>query len=224
MTVYAENPAEQAQVFEAAGARMLHVVDLDGALESGAANIKAVKAIRQAVRIPIQLGGGLRDLTAVDAALDAGIDSVIIGTLAVQNMSAVETALKKHGPQRIQLGVDTRKGFLALRGWKEQTTMQADTFAQHWHKAGMERAVFTDIARDGMLQGMNLQAIESFARASGLKVTASGGVKSIQDIQFLKTLEPYGVDRVIVGKAIYEGRFLLSEFKHIDPPPASRGA
>lgn len=210
-TRYSDDPVAVARGFEQAGAKMLHVVDLDGAFQGKSANREVIRAIRAALTIPIEVGGGMRSLADIEAMLDLGVDSAIVGTLAVRDPAAVQAALRRFGGERVQLGIDARDGKVAVQGWEERTALDAVAFGQQWKSHGVTRVIFTDIARDGMLQGPNVSAIRRFAEATGLRVTASGGVSSKTDIDHLRTLEPLGVDRVIVGKALYEGAVTLAE-------------
>ena len=210
-TVYGDDPAAVARSFAEQGARMLHLVDLDGAFGGKTANLEAIRAVRAAVNLPLELGGGMRSLADVQGMLALGIDSIILGTMAVHHPEIMEQALAEFGGARIQLGVDAREGKVAVEGWAEDTVLDAAEFARSWKARGVERVIFTDIARDGMMAGPNLEAIRAFAAASGMKITASGGVASAADLARLAELESDGVDRAIVGKAIYEGTVNLSE-------------
>ncbi|HEX7926424.1 MAG TPA: HisA/HisF-related TIM barrel protein, partial [bacterium] len=206
-----DDPVAVARGFQQAGAKMLHVVDLDGAFQGKSANKEVIAAIRKALTIPIEVGGGMRSLADIEGMLGLGVDSAIIGTLVVRDPAAVQAALQRFGGERVQLGIDARDGKVAVQGWEESTRLDAIAFAQEWKAHGVQRVIFTDIARDGMLQGPNVPAIRRFAESTGLKVTASGGVSGKGDIDILRTLEPLGVDRVIVGKALYEGAVTLAE-------------
>jgi phosphoribosylformimino-5-aminoimidazole carboxamide ribotide isomerase len=210
-TVYSADPAEMARQFVAAGARMLHLVDLDGAFRGASANLAAVRAIRAAVDVPLELGGGLRSLEDIAGVLELGVDSAIVGTLAVREPEPVRRALERFGGERVQLGIDAREGMVAVAGWAEDTALEAVAFANEWRAQGVERVIFTDIARDGMLGGPNAVAIRAFARDTGLKVTASGGITDAGDVRSIAALEPVGVDRMIVGKAFYEGTLRLED-------------
>lgn len=209
-TVYSADPAAMARQFVAAGARMLHLVDLDGAFRGASANLEAVKAIRAAVDVPLELGGGLRSEEDIAAVMALGIDSAIVGTLAVRDPDSVARALARFGGARVQIGIDARDGKVSVQGWSEDTALDALDFARTWRARGLARVIFTDIARDGMLGGPNTAAIRDFARGSGLRVTASGGVAGAEDLRALAALAPDGVDRVIVGKALYEGTLPLA--------------
>jgi phosphoribosylformimino-5-aminoimidazole carboxamide ribotide isomerase len=153
----------------------------------------------------------MRSMADIEATLGFGVDSVVIGTLAVRDPPTVQAALRRFGGDRIQLGIDARDGKVAIQGWAERTEHGAADFALEWKQHGVQRIIFTDIARDGMLQGPNVAAIRRFAQETGLRVTASGGVSNKADIDQLRALEPVGVDRTIVGKALYEGKVTLAE-------------
>jgi phosphoribosylformimino-5-aminoimidazole carboxamide ribotide isomerase len=207
--VYDPDPVAVARQFERAGARMLHVVDLDGAFRGKTANLEAIRAILESVRLPIELGGGMRTMADIDGMLALGIDSVIVGTMAVRDPEQFEEALYRFGGDRIQLGVDARDGKVAVQGWTDSTALDAVAFGRHWKARGVVRVIFTDISRDGMMGGPNLEAIRRFAEGTGLRVTASGGVSSPEDLARLRMLERIGVDRAIIGKALYEGTVSL---------------
>ena len=208
-TVYGGDPAAMARQFVSEGAKMLHLVDLDGAFHGESGNLDSIRAIRQAVEIPLELGGGMRSMEDIEGMLELGVDSVIVGTLAVREPAVVESALERFGPERIQLGIDAREGKVSISGWYEETALDAVEFGRDWRQKGIERIIFTDIARDGMLTGPNTQATRNFARETGAKVTASGGISALADVKEICGLEPDGVERVIIGKAIYEGAVKL---------------
>lgn len=215
-TVYDEDPVAVARRFQEAGARMLHLVDLDGAFRGRTANLAVIEAIRETVELELELGGGLRSESDIAGMLELGLDSVIVGTMAVRDPDGLAAALARFGGERIQLGIDAREGRVAVQGWEEETTLDAATFAAGWRERGVTRVIFTDIARDGMLSGPNLAAIRDFAQRSGVRVTASGGVSAPADLEALRELEPAGVDRAIVGKALYEGRVSLDDLRRLD--------
>lgn len=210
-TVYSENPVEVAKGFEKAGAKRLHLVDLDGAFKGKAANLHRIREIVKQLSIPVQLGGGIRTMQDIENRLELGLASVIIGTTAVRHPEVLEEALKKFPSECVILGIDARDGMVAVQGWTEATELSAEAFGLHWKQRGIQRVIFTDISRDGMLSGPNLEAIGNFAQVTGLAVTASGGVAGVHDIEALKQLEQYGVDQCIVGKAIYEGKIRVEE-------------
>ena len=210
-TVYSDNPVEMATLFEEAGAQCLHLVDLDGAFAGKSANMQSIQAIIRAVEIPVELGGGIRNLEDIKRMLNLGISSVIVGTMAVKNPDVLEFVLKEFSGEQVILGIDSRNGKVAISGWEEQTEIDDIEFGILWKHYGIERIIFTDITRDGMLTGPNLPALRRFAEQTHLRITASGGISSKADIERLKSLESVGVDQVIVGKAIYEGKIRLNE-------------
>ena len=210
-TVYSHEPAAMARSFEDAGAKRLHLVDLDGAFRGQGTNLDSIHSILKTISIPVQLGGGLRTAENVERMLELGVSSVIIGTMAVKNPDVLEGLIQRFSGEKIFLGIDARNRKVSIEGWQEGTEIDDVEFALRWKKLGTKRVIFTDIARDGMLSGPNLEALSDFARRTGLKIVASGGVSSMADLEQLKTLEAVGVDQVISGKAIYEGKLDLKE-------------
>ena len=208
-TVYSNDPAAMAVTFEEAGAKRLHLVDLDGAFQGEGANISSIRSILKNVSIPVQIGGGLRTEEDIDRMLALGVSAVIVGTMAVKRPDVLEKLLKKYTDEQIILGIDARNRKVSIEGWKESTEIQDVKFALRWKNSGIKRVVFTDISRDGMLSGPNLAALREMAEHTGLKIVASGGISSMDDLEQLKTLEPNGVDQAISGKAIYEGKIDL---------------
>ena len=208
-TVYSNDPAGMAVKFEESGAKRLHLVDLDGAFQGISSNISSIRSILKNVSIPVQIGGGLRTEEDIDNMIDLGVSSVIIGTMAVNLPDVLEKLLNKYTDEQIILGIDSRNRKVSIEGWKEGTEIQDVEFAKRWKNFGIKRVVFTDISRDGMLSGPNLVALREMAENTGLKIVASGGVSSLEDLEQLKKLEPYGVDQVISGKAIYERKIDL---------------
>ena len=208
-TVYSNDPAAMAVTFEEAGAKLLHLVDLDGAFQGEGANISSIRSILKNVSIPVQIGGGLRTEEDIDRMLALGVSAVIVGTMAVKHPDVLEKLLKKYTDEQIILGIDARNRKVSIEGWKESTEIQDVKFALRWKNSGIKRVVFTDISRDGMLSGPNLAALREMAEYTGLKIVASGGISSMDDLEQLKTLEPNGVDQAISGKAIYEGKIDL---------------
>ncbi len=210
-TVYSEDPLAQARNFAEAGAKRLHLVDLDGAFRGEEGNLNSIREILRGIQVPVQVGGGIRSLADIERMFALGVDSVIIGTMAVKHPEVLEDALTRHHADKILLGLDARDRKVAVEGWQEGTELDDVTFARRWKTVGVNRVIFTDIARDGMLSGPNIEALLDFANRSGMHVTASGGVASLADISRIKLLEKDGVDQVIVGKAIYDGRIRLEE-------------
>jgi phosphoribosylformimino-5-aminoimidazole carboxamide ribotide isomerase len=210
-TIYSENPVAVARRWYDAGAEMLHIVNLDGALGKGDRdNLKALERILYEVNIPIQFGGGVRTIDDVRRLDELGATRIVIGTTAIESPVILEHIVSEFG-STIVVGIDARDGKVAVRGWEKLSSIDAITFAQHVADLGVERVVYTDIERDGMMSGVNIEATREIAETSGLWVTASGGVSSLDDIYALKEVEEYGVDSVIIGKALYEGVFTLED-------------
>jgi phosphoribosylformimino-5-aminoimidazole carboxamide ribotide isomerase len=209
--VYNNDPVEIAKRFEAAGASMLHVVDLDGAFRGTASrNRKTVYRIIRALEIPVQFGGGLRTVSDVQQMIEFGAAQVVLGTLAAESPETLENFVQLFG-FRICVGIDARNGLVLTRGWEREEKLSAVDLAQRVADAGVDRIVYTDVARDGTLGGCNIEQTCAVAQASGLRVTASGGVSSLEDIKQLVQARACGIDSVIIGKALYEGRFTLQE-------------
>jgi phosphoribosylformimino-5-aminoimidazole carboxamide ribotide isomerase len=204
-TVFNTNPAAQAEAFAAAGFRWLHIVDLDGAFAGRSVNGDAVRAIRRAVDLKLQLGGGIRDRAAIDYWLDLGIERIVLGTAALRDPELVRAAAADH-PGRVVVGIDARDGRVAVEGWAEASDMPAADLAKRFADAKVAAIVYTDISRDGALTGVDADATAAFAREAGLPVIASGGVASLADIAALKAREAAGIAGVICGRALYDGR------------------
>jgi len=210
--IYAEDPVRLAQRYQNSGARFLHVIDLDGAFsDSNSRNRQVLRDITSRIEIPIQFGGGLRSLTDIQQIIESGVTRVVLGTLAVESPESLQQALESFGAERIAVGIDARGGRVLTRGWNIDGELSALELAQQVAAAGVERIIYTDVDRDGMLTGMDIDATCAIGRASGLKVTASGGVASLDDLVGLSEAGECGIDSVIVGKALYEGRFTLEE-------------
>jgi len=209
-TVYSDDPAAMARHWQDEGGELLHLVDLDGAFAGVPKNREAIKAIIAAIDIPTELGGGIRDLETIEAYLTLGIDRVILGTVAKENPSLVAEACRLF-PGRIVVGIDAKAGLVAVRGWAEVTEKLAVDLAREMEGFGVSAIIYTDIARDGMMQGPNLEATRALAEAISIPVIASGGVSSIVDIRNLMAIEASGIEGVITGKAIYTGALNLRE-------------
>ena len=207
-TVYAGSPAEVARRFEAEGARRIHLVDLDAAMD-GLAQAGAIAEVVGAVGIPVEVGGGVRTLEDALRLRDQGIDRVIFGTAAVSRPDVVQAALQ-HFPESVAVAIDARDGRVAVHGWNETTDVDALELAATVEGWGVLRVQFTDVRRDGTLVGPNLAALEALARRTSLRITAAGGVSDAADLVRLAALERFGVDEAIVGKALYEGRVTLA--------------
>jgi len=209
-TVYSEDPATTARHWEAQGAELLHVVDLNGAFAGAPKNLDAIKAIRAAIKIPIEVGGGIRDIATIETLLSIGIDRIILGTAAIENPAFVREACEKF-PGRIIVGIDAKDGLVAIKGWAEVTKVQAVNLALQMQEYGVIAIIYTDIKRDGMLSGPNIEETKSLAKALNIPVIASGGVHTMKDIENLLTVRYSGVSGVIIGKAIYSGSLDLKE-------------
>jgi phosphoribosylformimino-5-aminoimidazole carboxamide ribotide isomerase len=204
-TVFNDDPAAQARAFEAQGFEWLHIVDLDGAFAGRPANAPAVEAILKAIRIPAQLGGGIRDLATIEAWLGHGIRRVILGTIAVRDPALVREAARLW-PGRIAVGIDARGGKVAVEGWAETSELDAVDLARRFEDAGIAAIIYTDIDRDGILKGLNLPATAALARAVKIPVIASGGLASIADVEALLRPENLILEGAITGRALYDGR------------------
>ena len=209
-TVFSEDPAAMALKWAQAGAKLIHVIDLDGAFAKHPQNMHAIEKIVKSVNVPVQLGGGIRNIETIRMVIEKGVDRVIIGTQAVQHPEFVNKACDEF-PGRIVLGIDARKGQVAIEGWSRTTPMRAIELANQFEDSGLRAINFTDIHRDGMLTGPNLEETRLLAEATRIPVVASGGVSNITDIHRLLELETAGVMGVIVGKALYNGNLDLNE-------------
>lgn len=208
-TVYGDKPGVQARRWQDCGARRLHVVDLDGAFAGKPQNRQAVASILQAVDVPVQLGGGVRDMATLEGYLELGVSWVILGTAALEDPDFVRQACERF-PGQVLVGIDAKDGRVAVRGWADVSNTAAVELGQTMAAAGAAALIYTDISRDGMLEGPNLDAIQRFAAGVSVPVIASGGVARLEDIEALKALEPEGVSGVITGKAIYTGALDLA--------------
>ena len=208
-TIFNDDPAAQAKSFEDAGFEYLHCIDLDGAFAGRSANSAAIASILATLRIPVQLGGGIRNRAAISHWLDAGVERVILGTAALRDPELVKEAARDY-PGRIVVGIDARDGMVAVEGWAETSTLSAVDLARRFEDAGVAAIIFTDIARDGMLQGVNVEATSTLAQAVSIPIIASGGVNGVQDIKRLVAAEA-GISGVVIGRALYDGRIMAAE-------------
>jgi phosphoribosylformimino-5-aminoimidazole carboxamide ribotide isomerase len=204
-TVFHRDPAMQAQAFETQGFEYLHIVDLDGAFAGKPVNAAAVERILETVSIPVQLGGGIRDMATIEAWLDKGVNRVIIGTAAVRDADLVKNAARSF-PGRVAVGLDARGGKVAVEGWAETSELSALEIAKRFEDAGVAAIVYTDIARDGLLKGLNLGATLGLADAVAIPVIASGGLASIEDVKALLMPQASKLAGAIAGRALYDGR------------------
>ena len=205
-TVFNDDPGAQARSFEDAGFVYIHIVDLNGAFEGQPVNAAAVDAILGAVSVPVQLGGGIRDLATIEAWLEKGVARVILGTLAVREPDLVRQACRDF-PGRIAIGIDAREGRVAIEGWAEASELSAPDLAKRFEDAGVSAIIYTDIERDGVLQGLNLESTAVLARATTIPVIASGGLASVDDVRALMQPEYALLEGAITGRALYDGRF-----------------
>jgi phosphoribosylformimino-5-aminoimidazole carboxamide ribotide isomerase len=209
-TTYSDQPVDTAKHWQQQGAEYLHVVDLDGAFAGVPRNLAIIKEIVSALDIPVQVGGGIRDFKTIQLLLECGVSRVILGTAAINNPDLVRSAVEQYQEQ-IVVGIDARDGKVAVQGWAVESVLSADQLAQQMKRIGVKRVVFTDISRDGTLSGPNVEATGQLARSTGLKVIASGGVSSLEDLRRLKQLVPSGVEGAIMGKALYDGKVDFKE-------------
>ena len=209
-TVFNRDPAAQAHAFEADGFRHLHVVDLDGAFAGKPRNAGAIERILETVGLCVQLGGGIRDMATIEGWLDKGVDRVIIGTAAVRDPALVKEAAKKF-PKRVAVGLDARDGKVATQGWAETSELTALELAHRFEDAGVAAIIYTDIARDGLLKGLNLDATIALAEAISVPVVASGGLASIADVKALLEPRARKLQGAIAGRALYDGRLDATE-------------
>jgi len=202
-TEYGDDPLAMALHWEALGATRLHLVDLDGAFEGESAHLRIAESIFRALKIPVQFGGGLRSLKQIETILDLGAARAIVGTVAVDNPDIVQEAAKRH-PDAVVVGIDARQGSVVLRGWVEKSGVRAVDLARRMKEIGIGRIIYTDVARDGMLSGVNFEETENICRQAGIRVIASGGVSSVQDIRTLWERRGCGIEGVILGRALYD--------------------
>ena len=207
-TVYGDDPLEMAHKWADEGATRIHIVDLDGARDGRSTNFDVISKIASELKIPVQVGGGIRTHDALDALLDAGVQRCILGTKAAQDTRWAEETFAIYADAVI-LGIDARDGKVAVSGWQETSGADAKNFAKYMEEAGCMRIIFTDIARDGMLQGPNVAAMQGMAQAVEIPVIASGGVQSVADLAPLRAID--GIEGVIIGKALYEGTVTLRD-------------
>ncbi len=209
-TVYAESPVEMAQKWAALGAGMMHVVDLDGALQGELKNFRIVKEMVQTVNAKIELGGGIRDMETIERVLDAGVQKVCVGTKAVDKNFLAEIS-KSNFREMVIISIDSKSGFLRTKGWVEKTKVTAESLIKEAAKFGITTVDYTDISKDGMLEGPNMVSLKKLLSIGGVDIIAAGGITTIEDVKKLKALEKEGLKGMIIGKALYEGRIDLAE-------------
>jgi phosphoribosylformimino-5-aminoimidazole carboxamide ribotide isomerase len=201
--VYSDTPQDIAGQWEAYGASFIHIVDLDGALVGYSVNDEVIKSIVDRVKIPVQVGGGIRTIKDIDNKLNLGINRVIIGTKAVKDPAFIKDALHTFGADRIVVGIDAKNGMVAIEGWEKISSYSAISLALEMEQYGIDTIIYTDISKDGMLQGPNITNTRDMVQATGLNIIASGGVSSLKDLEMLSQINVYGA---VIGKALYEGR------------------
>ena len=210
-TEFPVSPAETAVRFEADGANGIHTVDLDGAFEGRGKNRKVIGEIASKVKIPVEVGGGIQSLDDMQYLFDLGVSRVVVGTKAVDDPGLVESALVKYGPAKIWVGIDAKAGEVAIRGWTRPTGIRAVDLGREMKALGISTVIYTDIAKDGMRQGPNLEETQKMAVETGLQVIASGGVTTLDDVRTLLPLESAGISGFIVGRAIYDGLLMVAD-------------
>ena len=213
-TVFSDDPVEVALAWQEQGARLIHVVDLDAAFEPREGNRPAISRIVEAVRVPVQVGGGVRSFADFEWLRDAGVARVVFGTAAAEEPSVVRKALES-AEESVVVGVDVRDGKVAVRGWRENSEHGPIEFGKRWFGEGVRTFVYTDISRDGVLTGPNVEAVRRFAKETGGRVVASGGIGSLDDLRRLREAEEDGIEAAIVGRALYEKIFTLTEAMEI---------
>lgn len=207
MTVYSDDPVSVAKDFEAAGAKYIHMVDLEGAKDGSTPNIDTVAAVAAETSLFVEIGGGIRSMETVEKYLDCGVSRVILGTAAVCDEAFLRAAVKKHG-EKIAVGADIRDGCIAIKGWLEKSDMTANAFFEKMQDIGVDNIICTDISRDGAMRGTNRELYAELSRSYSVKITASGGVSSLDDVKALREMGLYGA---IIGKAYYTGDIKLQE-------------
>ncbi len=211
-TEYSDDPIAMALYWEEQGATRLHLVDLDGAFAGKTAHLSIAQSIFRALKIPVQFGGGLRTLEQIERILDLGAARAIVGTVAVDHPDTVMKAVQRH-PEAIVVVIDARKGNVALRGWTDQTAVPASELARRMKDLGVQRVIYTDVARDGMLAGVNYEETERLCREAGIPVIASGGVSSIEDVRVLWERRACGIEGVILGRALYDRKIDFTDLR-----------
>jgi len=208
---YEVTPLEVIRRFSEAGVEKVHIIDLEGAFSGKTKNRNTIQELVEMALVKIELGGGIRSLSDIESWLEEGVYQVILGTVAVTHPELVKKAVERFGPERIIVGVDVSSGKVATRGWKEVSDLSAEDFAARMEKFGVSRFIYTDIKSDGMMQGPDISALRRFVQSTRASVTAAGGIRSLEDVLSLQQLEDQGVDSVVVGKAIYEGKLEVRE-------------
>ncbi|MBI5555948.1 MAG: 1-(5-phosphoribosyl)-5-[(5-phosphoribosylamino)methylideneamino]imidazole-4-carboxamide isomerase [Elusimicrobia bacterium] len=209
-TIYSKDPVFIAKLFQAKGTKRLHIIDLDGAFAGVVQNLEIIEKICKEVNMPVQVGGGMRKMEIIDKVIGAGASKVILGTIAITNPPLLDEALEKY-PNKIIVAIDARKGKVAIGGWKDETQVKATDLAIKMKKAGVKEILYTDIMCDGMMEGPNLKGIKSMAQKGGMAVIAAGGISTIKDVEKINELASFGVEGMVIGKALYTETIKLEE-------------
>ncbi len=204
---YSDDPVEMAKLWRKENAKSLHVTDIDGALIGHLVNVDVLKRMVETVDIPIELGGGLRSLEAIEQAFALGMYRILVSTMVIEHPEEAKAAVEHYGPSKIVLGIDARDGIVATRGWVQSSGLTAISVALNAKAMGFRRIVYTDIREDGTLRGVNLRVLKDLGEKTGMRVTASGGISGLQDLLSIQELEHYGIDSVVIGRALYENKF-----------------
>ncbi len=213
--IYLDRPCDMAILWRKQNAKMLHLVDLDAALKGTPQNFETIKSIIDTIDIPVEVGGGIRSIADAARYINIGVCRVVIGSAAVTNPALVVELIKEFGSKKIVVGIDSKDGIPRVQGWQEGAAVSDTELGLQMKDAGVERVIYTDISKDGMLQGVGYDALKRFAEHTHLKVTASGGVSSYKDFIALNELQPFGVDSVVIGKALYEETFPCQKLWHL---------
>ncbi len=213
--IYSDDPADMAKKWEDLGASLLHLVDLDGAVEGKSVNMEVIKKILSNINVPVEVGGGVRDLHTVKAYIDMGVNRIVLGTVAKENPDFVREICEKY-PGQIAVGIDAKDGLVAVRGWVEETEQKASELAKQFEGCGVSAIIFTDIMRDGTLTGPNIERTRELAESIDIPVIASGGVSDLNDVKKTLQLKKSGVIGVIVGRALYDGRVKFEDIVQLE--------
>jgi phosphoribosylformimino-5-aminoimidazole carboxamide ribotide isomerase len=204
---YSDDPVEMARLWRQENAKSLHVTDVDGAIEGRLVNDHIVRSMVEHVDIPVELGGGLRSLEAIRQAFDIGVYRVLVSTMFIEQPEEARRAIEMFGPSKIVLGIDAIDGIVATRGWRQSSGLTALSVALNAKAIGFRRLVYTDIRLDGMLRGVNFRVLRELGEKTGMRITSAGGIAGLEDLLKVQEIEPFGVDSVVVGRALYENRF-----------------
>jgi phosphoribosylformimino-5-aminoimidazole carboxamide ribotide isomerase len=214
-SVYTDDPVDMAKLWRKENAKSLHVTDVDGAIEGRLVNFSLIRRMVKSVDIPVELGGGLRTFKEVKKAFDYGVCRIVIGTMLIENPDEAKSVLDVYGPNAVVLGIDAKNGIVKTKGFKEDSGLTPLSVALNAKQLGFKRVIYTDILLDGMMRGPNFEAIRLLAKKSGLRVTASGGIRGLEDLLRLQEMELLGVDSVVIGRSLYENRFSCQDLWRI---------